>query len=106
MSERSPTFRLTSEHQLNKRVLRCERRIEHEDHPDPLPTQGIRARWLAAVNARLTLDVAMTHRRYGRKALPRSTVLNTWRGTLRGEENLPADWIGEPGLLVGMEPLE
>ncbi|TFY61694.1 hypothetical protein EVJ58_g4350 [Rhodofomes roseus] len=84
--------------------LRCERVISHSDdenwhHTEP----AIRTRWTRMVNERLHLDMAMTHRRFGRKALKRSEVLGTWQGTLRDELALPDDWTALNWVLVGIE---
>ncbi|KAH9844224.1 uncharacterized protein C8Q71DRAFT_678032, partial [Rhodofomes roseus] len=73
--------------------LRCERVIAHSDDIDWCPTKAaIRSRWIRVVNERLHLDMAMTHRRFGRKALKRNEVLGTWQNTLRDELALPEDW--------------
>lgn len=43
------------------------------------------------------------NRRY---ALSRQTVLQTWNGTLKNEDDLPEDWTNVSRLLAGMDPLE
>ncbi|KAH9830495.1 uncharacterized protein C8Q71DRAFT_716854 [Rhodofomes roseus] len=59
--------------------LRCERVIAHSDDVNWCLTEAaIRTRWTRVVNERLHLDMAMTHRRFGRKALRRNEVLGTW----------------------------
>ncbi|KAI0344347.1 hypothetical protein BDW22DRAFT_1316404, partial [Trametopsis cervina] len=81
--------------------LRCERVIDRCDDEFPLHTHHeIDARWLAAMNARLTLDRELTKHKYGTRRLPRATVLRTWSGTLRDEHHLPDDWLNT-GFLVG-----
>jgi hypothetical protein len=54
------------------------------------------------INARLQMDCSMTHRRYGKKALPVKTVLKTWKGVLDNEERLPKDWTAVSGVLLGI----
>ncbi|KAJ7274618.1 hypothetical protein C8J57DRAFT_1062600 [Mycena rebaudengoi] len=81
--------------------LRCERLIQNEGR---YPTdEEIRNRWVHAMNTRLDTDCRMTGKKYGKKALPKDTVLRTWHGTLLNEEYLPDDWTGEDGVLVGIE---
>ncbi|KAF5376294.1 hypothetical protein D9615_008538 [Tricholomella constricta] len=80
--------------------LRCERLIQNENRPHS--KIEIRNRWRKALNDRLDLDQRMTDKRYREKALPRKLVLDTWAGALHKEENLPEDWIGVNGVLVGI----
>ncbi|KAH9840140.1 uncharacterized protein C8Q71DRAFT_702598 [Rhodofomes roseus] len=83
--------------------LRCEREIGHSDEPGWKHTEKeISARWTSALNKRLHLEMAMTHRRFGRQALRRETVTNTWRGTLSDEHALPDDWTSTNRVLVGI----
>ncbi|KAH9835736.1 uncharacterized protein C8Q71DRAFT_709054 [Rhodofomes roseus] len=85
--------------------LRCERVIGHADEEGWCHTEAaIKARWVRVVNERLHLDMAMTHRRYGRKALNRNQVLGTWINTLHDELALPDDWTMQNWVLVGIEP--
>jgi len=58
------------------------------------------------LNVRLGEDRALTNNlKYGRRALPKSTVLNTWSGTLRDEPSLPGNWLHHhKGVLVGITP--
>ncbi|KAH9831844.1 uncharacterized protein C8Q71DRAFT_688575, partial [Rhodofomes roseus] len=73
--------------------LRCERAIGHSDDTNWKHTEKeINARWTSTLNKRLHLEMAMTHRRFGRQALRKDTILGTWRGTLRDERALPDDW--------------
>ncbi|KAH9831666.1 uncharacterized protein C8Q71DRAFT_715060 [Rhodofomes roseus] len=85
--------------------LRCERTIRHEPDQNWVhTTREISARWSMTMNRRLHLEMAMTHRRYGRLALKKDTVLGTWRGTLADEHALPDDWTGVNRVLVGIAP--
>ncbi|KAH9831461.1 uncharacterized protein C8Q71DRAFT_679920, partial [Rhodofomes roseus] len=82
--------------------LRCERVINHSDDEDwEHSRQEIRARWVATINRRLHLDMSMTHKRFGRQALNKDMVTNTWKGTLHDESALPDDWTGMNRVLVG-----
>ncbi|TFY54492.1 hypothetical protein EVJ58_g8829 [Rhodofomes roseus] len=85
--------------------LRCERTIGHAlDDNWTHSRQEIRARWGRVLNSRLHLDIAMTHRRFGRSALWPNLVLSTWCGTLHDEAALPDDWTKIRRVLVGIDP--
>jgi hypothetical protein len=87
--------------------LRCTRIIELGENEMLWPSkQEIHNRWIHVINRRLALDQAMTNTRYGKKALDKSLVLRTWSGVLKDEASLPEDWIRQPGVLVGIVPLE
>lgn len=82
--------------------LWCERVIKHDDpENDWHPAQEVKKRWLYTINMRLKLDQAMTSVRFHKKALKRKMVLETWRPVLNNANDLPKDWIGRPGVLVG-----
>ncbi|KAJ7596128.1 hypothetical protein C8J56DRAFT_774545, partial [Mycena floridula] len=85
-------------HQIWK--LQCNVVIDEDD----IPTQNhIESTWTAAMNMRLEEDRLLTNKyRYKSKALPKRTVLETWGGTLKNENFLPADWIRHPEVLVGI----
>ncbi|KAI0653304.1 hypothetical protein C8Q70DRAFT_928014, partial [Cubamyces menziesii] len=83
--------------------VRCERVIEWEGDPgrEHSPADLTR-RWYAAINARLDLDMKKTSKRLaGRKAAPVQRVLATWTGSLENQNDLPEDWTGSAGVLVG-----
>ena len=63
-------------------------------------------RWLAIINARLTLDRSATHRKFDTRAIKSSTVLDTWTKTLKNEQLLPKNWITSPGVLVDVAQSE
>ncbi|KAJ7579574.1 hypothetical protein C8J56DRAFT_796272, partial [Mycena floridula] len=71
---------------------------------DDIPTEShIESTWAAAINARLEEDRLLTNKyRYKTKALPKKTVLETWGGTLKDQNLIPADWIRHPEVLVGI----
>ncbi len=82
--------------------LRCERVIQHEGDPEQWPsTEAVRHRWWQALNRRLRIDQGLTARRLDKKALDRSVVIDTWEPLLVNRSDLPDDWIGRPGVLVG-----
>ena len=82
--------------------LRCERVIGGQGREDLMHSHAeIRNRWYRAINQRLTIDQAITSRKYGKKAQDRAKVIGTWQGVLMNEEDLPEDWIGKAGVLVG-----
>ncbi|KAF9505408.1 hypothetical protein BS47DRAFT_1434309 [Hydnum rufescens UP504] len=84
--------------------LRCERRIIKQDNPELSHTEyEVHNRWLHTINSRLALDKLMTNTtKFKKNALPSALVLRTWSGTLLHETNLPANWIWESGVLVGI----
>ncbi|KAJ7579009.1 hypothetical protein C8J56DRAFT_718286, partial [Mycena floridula] len=51
---------------------------------------------------RLATDCAHTNRKkYGKRALTKTSVLSTWNGILERDSSLPAVWTGENRVLVG-----
>jgi hypothetical protein len=87
--------------------LRCTRIIELGENEVLWPSkQEIHNWWIHAISRHLALDQAMTNTRYGKKALNKFLVLHTWSGVLKDEASLPEDWIRQPGVLVGIVPLE
>ncbi|TFK32733.1 ribonuclease H-like domain-containing protein [Crucibulum laeve] len=60
-------------------------------------------RWLDIINRQFTMDrVATNKRKFNKKAVKRSLVIQTWNKTLLGQNNLPDDWINENRVLVGI----
>ncbi|KAF9035979.1 hypothetical protein BJ165DRAFT_1509407 [Panaeolus papilionaceus] len=86
--------------------LRCEWKIARGEDPNKLhTTREITNRWYTAVNTRLKLDCLYTNRKkFHNKALKTEIVLETWKGTLQNEDNLPEVWVRE-GVLVGIRRL-
>lgn len=85
--------------------IRCERQIEREDDPTRAHTgREVHNKWVSMMNTRLRLDITMTDRRFGKKALSPRRVQATWRGTLKDEEYLPEEWCGPSGVLASREP--
>ena len=67
------------------------------------PTREVKNKWIDVINTRLELDCRMTHPKYGRKAIPKQLVMQTWSVLLRNEESLPTDWVSKAGGLVGID---
>ncbi|KAJ3799340.1 hypothetical protein GGU11DRAFT_679683 [Lentinula aff. detonsa] len=68
----------------------------------PPSKKEIANKWHYALNSRLATDRILTNKKtFGSRAIAASLVLNTWRGTLEDEGNLPEDWTREAGVLVG-----
>ncbi|KAJ7090494.1 hypothetical protein C8R44DRAFT_648166, partial [Mycena epipterygia] len=74
---------------------------------ESLPDSEIHNKWLHAINERLSLDRILTKQSKYAKAisLRPSLVLQTWSSTLKDEEGLPENWLKEPKVLVGVEPM-
>ncbi|TEB22366.1 hypothetical protein FA13DRAFT_1641469 [Coprinellus micaceus] len=81
-------------------LIRNEWRIEHEQDPRKLHAkQEVENRWWAAINKRRNIDWALTNRRaYGRKALAKKDVKNTWDGV--PDPKVRNDAVGT-GVIVG-----
>ncbi|KAI0656860.1 hypothetical protein C8Q70DRAFT_920972 [Cubamyces menziesii] len=83
--------------------VRCERVVEWEAEPEREHSKPeLTERWYAAINARLELDMKKSDKRLaGKRATPTQRVLATWTGSLQNESDLPDDWTGVMGVLVG-----
>ncbi|KAF7419654.1 hypothetical protein PC9H_002246 [Pleurotus ostreatus] len=79
--------------------LRCERVIQNENAS--FTTQEVTNRWIATMNARLDLDREMTNECLGKHKIRTKVVLQTWKGALDGEENLPRNWTKLNGVFSG-----
>ena len=82
--------------------LRCKRVSKGKPEEEWPQEAEIHNRWLATMNARLTLDRAITNNKYGKRALRQEVVLGTWRNVLENEKNLPKNWLRTTGVLVGI----
>jgi ribonuclease HI len=80
--------------------LRNDRLFKYQSEDDWPQQSEIHNRWLATINARLTLDRSVTHNKYGKRALKHRLILDTWDKTLKNEQDLPKNWIPTPGVLV------
>ncbi|PPQ77059.1 hypothetical protein CVT24_009763 [Panaeolus cyanescens] len=83
--------------------LRCEWRIQRKDDPSKKHSKKETInRWVAAINIRLKLDCLYTNKKlYKNKAIGVNLVLETWKGTLQNEHQLPKEWTGRE-VLVGI----
>ncbi|KAK0196121.1 hypothetical protein F5146DRAFT_924126 [Armillaria mellea] len=79
----------------------CEQVIQNDGLPFLL-TQ-ICNRWLAKVCKHLELDCLMTQDQFGKKALQKDLVLETWSSVIKDEHRLSRDWTETDRVLVGME---
>ncbi|KAJ7501351.1 hypothetical protein B0H11DRAFT_1713618 [Mycena galericulata] len=72
-----------------------------------LSNSEIHNKWLHAINECLKFDCILTnHSRYGKNvSIKPILVLQTWSSTLKNEEDLPENWLKEPKVLVGIEPM-
>ena len=77
-------------------VLRCERVIRGVTHSN----KEIKARWLQAINTRLT-DDKITATRIKRDKRFKKLVKTTWEPPLRKQGELPDDWLNNREVLVG-----
>ncbi|EPQ50338.1 ribonuclease H-like protein [Gloeophyllum trabeum ATCC 11539] len=82
-------------------TLRCQRVIQGNTHS----LAAINTRWTNAINRRLTTD-RVTAAKLTRKPKFEQTVANTWKGTLRGEQQLPKDWMMNDEVLVGIRTVQ
>ncbi|KAF9553196.1 hypothetical protein CPC08DRAFT_243025 [Agrocybe pediades] len=79
---------------------RCQWRVSDESDPlKILPDDAIRVLWVKTINKRLRLECLLTdQRKYGKKALKKSTVENTWWPVLKGRRALQDDWTTDTGV--------
>ncbi|TFK83514.1 hypothetical protein K466DRAFT_627400 [Polyporus arcularius HHB13444] len=83
--------------------LRCERVIQREGNQEQWHSDAeIRNRLLATLNKRLKMDQGLTAKRLNARGVKRGMVLDTWSVILQNRAALSEDWIGKPGVLVGM----
>ncbi|KAK0421779.1 hypothetical protein EV421DRAFT_1724225, partial [Armillaria borealis] len=80
--------------------LRVKRVVDNENAP--FTANAVEKTWLKSVNDRLDLDCLMTNKRFGKKALKHEVVKKTWKGILKDEKQLPSNWAGAAGVLVGI----
>ncbi|KAK0429536.1 hypothetical protein EV421DRAFT_1893837 [Armillaria borealis] len=68
--------------------------------------EEVRNLWIDAMNKRLTVDRLLVNKhKYGTRAMKKTKILSTWKGTLHNETALPDDWIDQSGVLVGIVPV-
>ncbi|KAF9455620.1 hypothetical protein BDZ94DRAFT_1179626, partial [Collybia nuda] len=83
---------------------RCEKVFQRDNlHNTSNTKRELGNKWIHCINTRLKLDRLQTnHHKFGKKALKESLVMDTWKGILKDEENLPKDWIRQSSVLVGI----
>ncbi|KAJ7439302.1 hypothetical protein B0H11DRAFT_1640505, partial [Mycena galericulata] len=81
---------------------RCERVIARNG--EPASEQEIHNRWLHVINERIEIDRHLTNKlKFGKQYyIAPSLVLETWKGVLKDEKELPEDWLRGPEVLVGI----
>ncbi|KAJ7651550.1 hypothetical protein DFH06DRAFT_1420002, partial [Mycena polygramma] len=84
-------------------VMACAAMKRGNTGKEPASEREIHNRWLKTINNRLAMDSTLTNsQKWGKKAINKSLVLETWSKTLKNEVNLPKDWTWETGVLVGI----
>ncbi|KAJ3733993.1 hypothetical protein DFJ43DRAFT_1131013 [Lentinula guzmanii] len=78
--------------------LRCERVIQGRNSPSP---EEVTRKWKKSIEARIGLDRLMVTAQFRKRSLSKGLVERTWRSVISDEDNLPEDWTGEAGVLVG-----
>ncbi|OJT05923.1 LINE-1 reverse transcriptase -like protein [Trametes pubescens] len=88
-------------------ALRCERVIGWDGHPERRHSESeVLSRLGGRLNNRIQMDQGATNiRAHKKKALGKAKVLATWRDVLADEQELPEDWLGLTGVLVGIPPV-
>ncbi|KZP21144.1 ribonuclease H-like protein [Athelia psychrophila] len=86
--------------------LRCRRLFDPDAAKDMITEREVHNRWVKVINLRLDLDRAMTNPKYERKAIPRTKVLQTWRGTIDDGNNLPPDWTRSKDVCISIKRME
>ncbi|KAJ3717501.1 hypothetical protein C8R42DRAFT_697679 [Lentinula raphanica] len=82
--------------------LRCEIVIDRENEDATL--QEVHGRWAQVLNKRLERDQKLISKRWKKDMIPKTVVLDTWNAIVQTTTDLPPDWIGETGVLVGIRP--
>ncbi|KAJ3714448.1 hypothetical protein C8R42DRAFT_591482 [Lentinula raphanica] len=78
--------------------LRCEAVIQGKE----ISEIEAKRRWKATIDSRLELDCLLASTKLTKGRLDKGLVKNTWLEVLREQDNLPEEWIGEGGVLVGI----
>ncbi|KAJ3771155.1 hypothetical protein FB446DRAFT_645782 [Lentinula raphanica] len=83
--------------------LRCEVVIEREGRD--LTKEEAYARVTQALNGRLERDQRLMSKKWKVNMIPKAVVLETWSKIIAKNQDLPTDWTGETGVLVGIRPI-
>ncbi|KAI0824107.1 hypothetical protein BC628DRAFT_1323025 [Trametes gibbosa] len=81
--------------------LRCERVIQNNGKE--YSREEVRNRWYATINQRLTLDRRACVAYLEKRALKPNRVAETWLPILENNRDLPPNWVGDCGVLVGIK---
>lgn len=87
--------------------MRCERVIAHEgDRNWCHSPRAIKTSWLRVLNTRLRQDVTASHPRFGRLAVPRNLVCDTWGSVVLLPNGQSREkWVTRVDrVLVGIDP--
>ncbi len=84
--------------------LRCERVLQRDG--EDFSVRAVTNRWYAAMNQRLTLDRRSAAKYLGKSALKACKVAGTWFPVLDNKIDLPANWVTDYGVLVGIKRRE
>ncbi|KAJ7150032.1 hypothetical protein C8R43DRAFT_867180, partial [Mycena crocata] len=84
--------------------MRCDRVIKHDGAPYSIAE--VHNRWVSLMNKKLSIDRALTNKvKFGKQfSVDPQLVLDTWRGFLHEENELPERWLGAPEVLVDVVP--
>ncbi|KAJ3729800.1 hypothetical protein C8R42DRAFT_570274 [Lentinula raphanica] len=78
--------------------VRCERVIQGREISDV----EVQKRWKTTIESRLELDCLLMNGKFLKGQLDKRVVERTWQEVLTEQDNLPEDWMGEAGVLVGL----
>ncbi|KAI0832655.1 hypothetical protein BC628DRAFT_1407083 [Trametes gibbosa] len=81
--------------------LRCERVIQNDGRD--FSAAEVENRWYATINQRLMLDRKASATYLGKRALKPEMVEATWLPVLEHNRDLPPNWVGDGGVLVGIK---
>ncbi|KAI0324862.1 RnaseH-domain-containing protein [Cubamyces sp. BRFM 1775] len=81
--------------------LRCERVIQNDGRE--FTNVEVENKWFATINRRLALERWMTAPFLEKKAKDPEVVEETWWDILDNTNNLPPNWVGDGGVLVGIK---
>ena len=85
--------------------LQCTRLLNTtpESPERTISPQEVRNKTLNILNNHLDQDKSLSSKlRYGREALPKDLILNTWSGVIKNENSLPENWLQANRVLVGI----
>src|SRR5204863_6882729 len=87
--------------------VRCQRRITNEDKPELFQTDvEIHNQWVSMMNKCLRTNCLRINKiKWGKNALSKHLVLQTWGKVVDNHETLLDDWTQQAGVLVGIRPL-